>query len=55
MEQAFGCVDEVLGNAVKSVCDIMLRHAISMWISMIVRSVMENGAMLLWVPACRWG
>ncbi len=43
MEQAFGCVDEVLGNAVKSVCDIMLRHGNIHVDFNDVRSVMENG------------
>lgn len=42
-EQAFGIVDEVLGNAVRGVCDIMLHHGNIHVDFNDVRSVMENG------------
>jgi cell division protein FtsZ len=42
-EQAFAIVDQVLGNAVRGVCDIMLHHGNIHVDFNDVRSVMENG------------
>ncbi len=43
IEQAFGLVDEVLGNAVRAVCDIFLRHGNIHVDFADIRTIMTNG------------